>query len=400
VRHRRPRRIAIAALLASAVVATTAPRLVEAQAFDPGRPDIAEFIADVAHRHGFEAGQLAALLSGAESRPSILQAISRPAERTLKWDEYRARFLIERRIQRGAAVYTERRAELEQAAAQYGVPVDIMLAIVGVETFYGENTGKHRVIDALSTLAFDYPPRAPFFRGELEQFLLMTREEKLDPFVPNGSYAGAMGIPQFMPTSFRKWAVDGDADGVRNLWLDWADVFASVGNYLAVHGWVRDQPVMLPADATGADLAGMEFGKIGLPETVGSLRKRGVKFETTLPDSTPAALVSLPLAFGTEYRVGFANFHAITRYNRSHLYASAVSDLADAIGAARTGTALPVAAPAAPGAPTAGQPAPAAPATPAAPAAPAQGWDTTTTPTPAPAPAPTTPPPVTPEPKQ
>src|SRR5512145_1189796 len=126
---------------------------------------------------------------------------------------------------------------------------------------------------------------------------------------------------------------------------------------------------MLPADATGADLAGMEFGKIGLPETVGSLRKRGVKFETTLPDSTPAALVSLPLAFGNEYRVGFANFHAITRYNRSHLYASAVSDLADAIGAARMGTALPAAAAATPGSPAAS----AAPAAPATPAAPAQG---------------------------
>jgi membrane-bound lytic murein transglycosylase B len=336
VRPPRPPRIAVAALLAVALAGCGAPRPAEAQAFDPARPDVAAFIAEVAQKHAFEPGQLATVLARAESRPSILQAIAKPAERTLTWDEYRARFLIPRRIERGAAVYGERRAELEQAAAKYGVPVDIMLAIVGVETFYGENTGKHRVIDALATLAFDYPPRAPFFRSELEQFLVMTREEKLDPLVPNGSYAGAMGIPQFMPSSFRKWAVDGDADGIRNLWLDWADVFASVGNYLADHGWVRGQPVMLPADATAADVSGLQFGKIGLPETVGSLRQRGVKFETTLPDSTPAALVALPVAAGTEYRVGFANFHAITRYNRSHLYASAVSDLADAIGAART----------------------------------------------------------------
>ena len=200
------------------VSACGAPGPAAAQAFDPGRPDVAEFIADVSHRHGFEPGPLAALLAQVESKPSILSAIARPAERTLTWDEYRSKFLVERRIERGAAVYAERRADLERAAQASGVTPEILLAIVGVETFYGENTGKHRVADALATLAFDYPPRAPFFRGELEQFLLMTREEKMDPLTVTGSYAGAMGIPQFMPTSFRKWAVDGDADGVRDLW--------------------------------------------------------------------------------------------------------------------------------------------------------------------------------------
>jgi len=308
---------------------------VRADAIDAGRPEVAEFIADVSHRHGFEPDQLATLFARVQSRPAILQAIAKPAERTLTWSEYRARFLVERRIQRGVAVYLERRAELERAEQASGVPVDVLLSIVGVETFYGENIGKYRVADALATLAFDYPPRAPFFRGELEQFLLMAREEKLDPLAPLGSYAGAMGIPQFMPTSFRKWAVDGDGDGTRDLWQDWADVFASVGHYLEAHGWQAGQPVMVPADATGADLAGIEFGKVGLPETVGSLRQRGVRFEASLPDATPATLVSLPMSFGNEFRVGFANFHAITRYNRSHLYASAVSDLADAIGAAR-----------------------------------------------------------------
>lgn len=323
----------LASVFALVACATLAPA--SAQAFDPGRPEVAEFIADLAHRHHFEPGPLAALLAQAESRPSILQAIAKPAERTLTWDEYRARFLVERRIQRGTQVYDERRAELERAAKTTGVPPEIVLAIVGVETSYGENTGKFRVVDALATLAFDYPPRAPFFRGELEQFLLMTREEGLDPLAPLGSYAGAMGIPQFMPTSFRTWAVDGDGDGKRDLWNDWADVFASVGHYLEVHGWRAGQPVMLPADATGANLDGLEFGKVGLPETVGSLRKRGVKFETNLSAATPATLVALTVAAGTEYRVGFANFHAITRYNRSHMYASAVSDLADAIGATR-----------------------------------------------------------------
>lgn len=323
------------ALAALALVASVTFGAAPARAFDPGRTEVAEFIADLAHRHDFDPGPLAALLAKAESRPAILQAISRPAERTLTWDEYRSRFIVERRIRRGIQVYAERKAELERAASSTGVPAEVLLAIVGVETSYGENTGKYRVVDALATLAFDYPPRAPFFRGELEQFLLMTREEQLDPLVPLGSYAGAMGIPQFMPSSFRRWAVDGDGDGKRNLWTSWADVFASVGNYLAVHGWRRGEPVMLPADASGANLEGLEFGKVGLPETVGSLRRRGVKFTTDLPDATPATLVALTVAFGTEYRVGFANFHAITRYNRSHMYASAVSDLADAIGAAR-----------------------------------------------------------------
>jgi membrane-bound lytic murein transglycosylase B len=312
------------------------PQYAAAQAFDPKRPDIAEFIADLATRQGFEAAGLELTFASVESRPAILQAIARPAEKTLTWDVYRDKFLTERRIERGAAVFREHQASLQQAQLASGVPTDVILGIIGVETLYGENTGRYRVIDALSTLAFDYPPRSKYFRGELEQFLLMTREEKIDPLLPLGSYAGAMGIPQFMPTSFRNWAIDGDGDGARDLWRDWVDVFASVGNYLKVHGWRAGEPVMVPATVEGADLAGLEFGKVGLPETVGSLRARGIKFETTLPAAAPAALVSLSVPFGAEYRVGFTNFHAITRYNRSHLYASAVNDLAEAIAAARS----------------------------------------------------------------
>ena len=207
----------------------------------------------------------------------------------------------------------------------------MILGIVGVETFFGENTGKHRVIDALATLAFDYPPRSKYFRGELEQFLLMSREEQMDPLAPFGSYAGAMGLPQFMPTSFRRWAVDGDADGHRDLWGSWSDVFSSVGNYLKEHGWRAGQPVMARANVEGARLDGLEFGKLELQETVRSLRQRGVKFDTDLPEETPAVLVRLDGTAGLEYRVGFPNFQAITRYNRSQLYASAVNDLAEAI---------------------------------------------------------------------
>jgi membrane-bound lytic murein transglycosylase B len=302
-------------------------------ALDAEREDVAAFVREVADRHGFEPAALGGVLARAESQPAIVNAISRPAEKTLPWHEYRARFLTERRISRGADMARQHAESLARAAG-LGVPAQVLLAIVGVETFYGEITGRYRVIDALATLAFDYPPRSPFFRGELEQFLLMSREESLDPLAPLGSYAGAMGIPQFMPTSFRAYAVDGDSDGRRDLWSSWGDVFSSVANYLKAHGWRAGEPVMAPADVGGADLAGLEFGKLALSETVQSLRARGVKFESVLPDDAPAVLVELAGPEGPEYRVGFSNFHTVTRYNRSQLYASAVADLAEAIAAA------------------------------------------------------------------
>lgn len=301
-----------------------------APALDATREDVAGFVADMVARHGFDAAALSGVLAQAESRKAILDAMSRPAEKTLTWQEYRERFVTERRVSLGVDTYRAHQVSLEQAA-KGGVPPQYILGIVGVETFFGENTGRYRVIDALATLAFDYPPRASFFRGELEQFLLMAREESLDPLAPLGSYAGAMGIPQFMPTSFRKWALDGDGDGKRDLWRDWPDVFASVGHYLRNNGWRPGEQVMTAADVTVADLGGLDPSKAALTETVASLRRRGVKFETSQPAEAPAMLVALGRPSGTEYRVGFANFYAITRYNRSLLYASAVTDLAEAI---------------------------------------------------------------------
>ena len=301
-----------------------------ALALDGQREDVAAFVTEMKDRHGFDPVALGQVFTQVETRPSIIAAMSRPAEKTLPWHEYRARFITERRVQRGAEV-AQSQAEPLQRAAAAGVPPEVLLAITGVETFYGEMTGKHRVIDALATLAFDYPPRGKFFRGELEQFLLMAREESLDPLAPRGSYAGAMGVPQFMPTSFRAYAVDGDGDGHRDLWNSWGDVFSSVANYLKVHGWRFGEPVMVRADVSGANLAGLEFGKLALSETVQSLQQRGIRFDTFLPPDAPAVLIELAGATGPEYRVGFANFQAITRYNRSQLYASAVNDLALAI---------------------------------------------------------------------
>jgi len=323
-----PRRLLIA-LWAALAASAAAP----AGALDEQREDVRAFVGEMAARHGFAAAELERVFAEAQSRPSIIAAMSRPAERAKPWYEYRALFVTDRRVTRG--VDTARlQADALAAAAARGVAPEVILAITGVETMYGENTGSHRVIDALATLAFDYPRRGAFFRGELEQFLLMAREESLDPLAPTGSYAGAMGIPQFMPSSFRAYAVDGDEDGHRNLWANWADVFASVANYLVQHGWRSGEPVMVPADASGADLAGLEFGELALTETVESLHRRGVRFESALPADAPAVLLRLAGRDGPEYRVGFANFYAITRYNRSQLYASAVSDLAEAIDAA------------------------------------------------------------------
>ncbi len=325
--HKLSRCLQLAALVLIAALAADSAR-----AFDTSREDVAGFVAEMSTRHGFDAAALTDLLSRTESLSSILAAIARPAEKRLSWQEYRALFITDRRVTQGIEVAAAQSAALERAAAG-GVPAQYLVAITGVETFYGQIAGKYRVIDALSTLGFDYPPRSRFFREQLEQFLLMTREESLDSLAPLGSYAGAMGIPQFMPGSFRSFAVDGDGDGHRNLWSNWSDVFASVSNYLLKNGWHPGEPVMVRADVTGARLEGLSEDNLALSETVRSLRERGVRFETTQPTEAPAVLIPLPLADGVEYRVGFSNYYAITRYNRSSLYASAVNDLAEAIAA-------------------------------------------------------------------
>jgi membrane-bound lytic murein transglycosylase B len=359
-RYPLPRRLHFAAFATLAALAAG-----PAHALDTQREDVAAFVARMGANQGFDAAELTALLARVESRPAIIESISRPAEKTLTWQEYRARFVTARRIARGIEVAGAQAAALAQAAAA-GVPAEYLLAITGVETFYGEITGKYRVIDALATLAFDYPPRSRFFREQLEQYLLMAREESLDALAPLGSYAGAMGIPQFMPGSFRTFAVDGDGDGRRDLWGDWSDVFASVSNYLLRNGWRPGEPVMARADVSGARLDGLPDDRLALSETVQSLRDRGVLFETSLPPGAPAVLIPLDAAEAVEYRVGFSNYQAITRYNRSALYASAVNDLAEALATATVGEAVDAA-----GATPAISAAPAASAVDEAPATPA-----------------------------
>lgn len=301
-----------------------------AHALDVTRPDVREFIDKMVTTYQFDRTQLQATLRGAETKQSILDAISKPAEKTTPWFEYRDRFLIDKRINKGKSFKQQHQVMLDKLASE-GAPVAEILGILGVETMYGEITGRYRVLDALATLGFDYPPRAEFFRYELEQFLLMSREQKLAVEQPLGSYAGAMGSPQFMPHSYRQFGADGDGDGKVDLWNNWDDVLASIANYLKQQGWHPGEPVVTDAVLTSIDTSAFTLGDVTLNETVGSLRMKGVKFITTLPDTAPAVLISLQGKDGPVYRVGFNNFYAITRYNRSPLYANTVYDLGQLI---------------------------------------------------------------------
>jgi membrane-bound lytic murein transglycosylase B len=312
-----------------------------AQAAPPQKPyanrdDVRGFILQMVERHAFVERELAFLFARARREPAILAAIAPPKSAPMRsWQTYRGRFVNDARAAEGAEFWRRNAAALERAAQEHGVPAEIIVAIIGVETVYGRQMGSWRVIDALSTLAFDYPPRAEFFRGELEQYLLFAREQGLDVFSVKGSYAGAIGIPQFMPGSYRRFAVDFDGDGTANLRGSEADAVGSVANFLAKHGWRRGERVSVPArvasDAGGTYRALLEAGiepKISLAE----LRKYGVETRTDLPLETPVALIELESAgAASEYRLGLQNFYVLTRYNRSSLYASAVYDLAQEI---------------------------------------------------------------------
>lgn len=304
-----------------------------AHAVDVHRDEVRAFIKEMSREHGFKSSELRKVLKGAETKQAILDAISRPAERTVPWHEYRERFLTPQRIAKGVD-FMQQHAETLQRLRANGAPVAEILGILGVETLYGGNTGRYRVIDALATLAFDYPPRGDFFRSELEVFLVLTRELNIAPDQPIGSYAGAMGPPQFIPSSYRDYAVDGDGDRKRDLWNNWDDVLASVANYLMKFGWRAGEPVMAEAGVPDDLSALTMFGsgrEIQLNETVASLRGKGVRFDTALPPEAPALLFTLQGKNGPVYRVGFNNFYVLTRYNRSTLYASAVHELGQAI---------------------------------------------------------------------
>lgn len=293
-----------------------------------------DFIDRMSVEHGFDRSELDALFAGVEINDSVLQAISRPAERVLAWHEYRDIFVTDARVSSGVEFWSRHAAEIHAAAEAYGVAPEIIVAIVGIETWFGTRMGRYRVLESLSTLAFAYPPRARFFANELESFLLLVREESIDPLDVLGSYAGAMGAGQFIPTSFRAYAVDANADGRRDLWTDWEDVLGSVANYFKAHGWRDAEPVVVRATLRSGAMSAEPPNSMDLNETIGTLTQSGYVFPTDLPASTPATVLGLDGRDGREYWVGYHNFRVITRYNRSVMYALAAQQLADAIVAA------------------------------------------------------------------
>jgi len=316
-------------LLLSACLGTASPQ--PTFAIDTHRDDVKNFIDDVSEKDTIPKHELRKLLKNAQSQATIVAAMERPAEKAKPWFEYRQIFLTDRRIREGADFWLAHRRELDQASVRSGVAPEYLAAIVGVETFYGRLTGSYRVLDALSTLAFDYPARAKFFRDELEQFILLTRDTGIDPLTVKGSYAGAMGAPQFMPSNYRRYAVDANADGHVDLWNSWADVCASVGNYLKEHGWNSGEPVLTAATVDAEKSGDLDGHTLALADTVESLKTKGVIFESSLPPEAPALLIAADEADGVHWRVGYNNFYVITRYNHSALYAMAVYELAAAV---------------------------------------------------------------------
>ena len=297
---------------------------------------VSEFITEMVDKHGFDRAALRRLFENVSERDDIIAKISRPAERTKPWHEYRAIFLDQARIDAGAEFWRQHQDTLNRAAQVYGVAPEIIVAIIGVETRYGRITGKDPVLEALATLAFAYPRRAAFFRQELEHYLLLTREERINPLELNGSYAGAMGLAQFMPSSYRAYAIDFDGDGRRDLWQNPVDAIGSVANYLAEHGWRAGAAITAPAQVQGEAYRALLSDDLKPSVSLQQFQQAGVTFQYPVDGSEKAILLELEGETGKEYWLGLTNFYVITRYNHSHLYAMAVYQLAQAIRQAVT----------------------------------------------------------------
>lgn len=297
------------------------------------RENVQLFISEMQTKHGFDKAVLEGLFSQTRMQSSIIKAISRPAEKRKEWYDYRKIFITQSRIDLGVDFWNQHTDLLKQAEQKYAVPPEIIVAIIGVETRYGRNTGSYRVIDALSTLAFDYPPRSKFFRSELKHYLLMTREEQVDPMSLKGSYAGAMGQPQFISSSFRSYAIDFDGDGKRDIWNNPADAIGSVANYFVRHGWKGGHKVtqpIHPSNSTDKNL--LKEKSLKPSHSLASLRQNGFTgIDKSLEDKTLAAIINLNGDAGPEHWLGLNNFYVITRYNHSALYAMAVYQLAEEV---------------------------------------------------------------------
>jgi len=298
------------------------------------RAEVEAFIADMAQRNGLDPARLRRLLAQARPQPAVIAAMAAPAT-ARPWYEYYPAYVSERRIRAGLGFWNDNAAVLARASAEYGVPEEIIVATLGVETWYGTRTGSKRVLDVLATLAFDYPPRAAYFRGELEQFLLLARKRRFDPLAVKGSYAGAMGMPQFMPTSMQRFAIDFDGDGRVQLWDAAADSIGSVAHYYKEHGWQPQQAVVAPAGVAGEGYRDLLALGVKPQLDAARLATAGVTPAAELPEGALACLIALDLPDGPQFWLGLENFYVITRYNRSVNYAMSVYRLAQEIRALR-----------------------------------------------------------------
>ena len=294
-----------------------------------GNDDALAFIDEMVKKHQLERSQLQAIFKQAEKKDSILKAISRPAEKRLEWSGYRKIFLTGDRAAKGKAFIKKYRNIFERAEETYGVPAHIVAAIIGVETRYGQNKGSYRVVDALSTLAFDYPPRSKFFKSELEQVLLLAKEQSFKPLDLKGSYAGAMGYGQFIPSSYRHYAVDFDGDNVADILNNPVDAIGSVANYFKMHMWHANEPVTFQVKVKGSEYKTLINKKLKPKNTLAEIKAAGVEIPEQYELSQVAKFQQLQGEDGVEYWVTLHNFYVITRYNHSHLYAMAVFQLAN-----------------------------------------------------------------------
>lgn len=311
--------------------ATAKPTAIPSKAYS-------DFVDMMVDKHQFNRTSLDELLGKAKLQPRILKAMSSPAEKRLEWHSYRKIFLKSNRIQGGIKFWKENKALLTAASEKYGVPEEIIVAIIGVETRYGGNTGSFKVLDSLTTLGFHFPKRAKFFTSELKHFLLLCREEGFDPLTPKGSYAGAMGQSQFISSSYRAYAVDGDGDNKRDLWDSHADIIHSVANYFAKHGWKQGKAIAQPVNVTGSSYQSLINSKLKPKHTLQDLSKQHVPIPDNMPGKTSVKLLQLKQKNNKEYWLAFHNFYVITRYNHSSLYAMAAFQLSQEIKKGMQGT--------------------------------------------------------------
>ncbi len=319
---------AVASLLCAIAAPASAASLLR-------QPEVRQFVDEMVTKYDMDAADIAAILSKAKVQQKILDAMRKPAEGK-PWYEYRTIFVTTPRVKEGVEFWNGAEKWLAKAEEEYGVPAEIIVGILGVETYYGSQQGRFKVLDALVTLAFNYPERGEFFRGELENFLLMVREEKIDPQSLVGSYAGAFGKPQFIPSSFRRFAVDFDGDGKKDLVNSVPDAIGSVANYFKSHQWRPGQPVIASATVSGDGYRNLLDQGLKPQTNLMNFSGYGVTIaQESLQGTDLGSLIEFETAKGPEYWVGLQNFYVITRYNRSPLYAMAVYQLAQEVRAQR-----------------------------------------------------------------